>query len=148
MQTRIDESIDSIKKKREEELAKTRKRLRTVRGLLGGALLALVTAGYFYYTANEQKKIALANTKKAEAETKKADSALNKFLAEQAAKKELEFKNLLSRAKIILEANGYPEAILNEMKALAADSLGANKALRAKWEEEIGFIKNEMKRIK
>ena len=61
IQRRIDESIDSIKKKRDEELAKTGKRLRTLRGLLVGALLALIAAGYFYFNANTQKNISQKN---------------------------------------------------------------------------------------
>jgi Protein of unknown function (DUF1566)/AAA ATPase domain len=56
LQIRIDQSITAIKKDREEVLSKTRKRLRIVYSLLGGAIIALITAGYFGYKANEAKK--------------------------------------------------------------------------------------------
>lgn len=55
LQTRIDESIAAIKKQREQELAKTRKRLRTVYGLLGGALLALIAAVILGISAKNAK---------------------------------------------------------------------------------------------
>ncbi len=57
---------EAAQKQQQQELAKTRKRLRTVYSLLGGALLALIAAGYFYFNANAQKKIAQEKTATAE----------------------------------------------------------------------------------
>jgi hypothetical protein len=140
---------------REEELAKTRKRLRTVYSLLGGALLALVAAGYFYLNANSQKKIAQEQTKTADTERRKADSAkaradssLKNFLVAQAAKQELEFKNLLSRARVILDANGYPDDILKEMKSILSSHTHADENEKREWQNEIASIENGMKNNK
>ena len=46
------------KKKQQEELAKTRKRLRTVYSLLGLTLIAIIAAVILYVNANTQKRIA------------------------------------------------------------------------------------------
>ncbi|MGB2847999.1 MAG: ATP-binding protein [Saprospiraceae bacterium] len=56
LQIRIDQSISTIKKGREEQLLKTRKRLRVVYSLLGGAIIAFISAGYFGYQADSAKK--------------------------------------------------------------------------------------------
>ena len=66
LHTRIDESIVAIKKQREQELVKTRKRLSIVYSILGVALLALVTAGYFGNMANIAKNEAQMETKKSQ----------------------------------------------------------------------------------
>jgi hypothetical protein len=154
LQTRIEESIAAIKKQRQEELAKTRKRLRKVYGLLVGAVIAMLLAGYFYFNANKQKKVAQDKTIIAEKEKLKADSALNNFKIAQAAKQELEFESLLSRANVILDANGYPDTIVKEMKVLLSNHVhGANHAHddegeKLEWEREIDSIENKMKNNK
>ncbi|MEO5683296.1 MAG: hypothetical protein ABIQ88_11685 [Chitinophagaceae bacterium] len=51
------------------ELRKTKKRLRVVYSLLGLALLALLTAGYFWFNANEKTRIARANYLNSEAKS-------------------------------------------------------------------------------
>lgn len=80
LQDRIKESIAAIRMQQEVELVKTRKRLRTVYGLLGLAAIAFVVAVVFYFNANKAQKTAeqaeqLAasaekDAKKAEAKTK------------------------------------------------------------------------------
>lgn len=107
------------KKKQQEELAKTRKRLRTVYSLLSGAILALIAAGYFYFNANNQKKIAQRQTITAKAQEVKADSSLKNFLVAQAAKQQLEFISLESRANIILGSDGCPKLITLLMDSIA-----------------------------
>ena len=62
----VETQKEAAQKQQQQELAKTRKRLRTVYSLLGGALLALIAAGYFYFNANTQKKIAQEKTATAE----------------------------------------------------------------------------------
>ena len=148
LETRIDNSIAAIKKQREEDFAKTTKRLRTVYSLLAGALLALIAAGYFYFNANAQKKIAQAQTETAKAQKLKADSSLNNFLLAQAAKQELEFRSLLSRAKIILDAHGFPGAIVKEMRSILSNHAHADEKEKRDWENEIVSIENEMKNYK
>ena len=58
LENRISKSITGIRRQQEIDLAKTRKRLRIVYGLLIGALLALVAAGYFWSTAIKSKNVA------------------------------------------------------------------------------------------
>jgi|GEM_PF-2710406 len=66
LQQRINESIYTIKKNREEELVKTRKRLRKLRGLLALMVIAFVVALYFGNRARRATKT--ANDAKVEAE--------------------------------------------------------------------------------
>lgn len=142
LQGRINKSIASIKKRREADLAKTKNRLRVVYSLLGAALIALIVAGYFYYKANVQ-------TKTAQTEKLKAESALNKFQRVQAAKEELDFVNLESRANIILEANGNPGEIVDQMDSMIhnhSDSTNLEEKLH--WEKKIDTIKQKMKNYK
>jgi WD40 repeat protein/AAA+ ATPase superfamily predicted ATPase len=56
-------------KAQQEELRKTKKRLSIVYSLLGVALLAFITAGYFWSAANEKAGIARANYLNAEAKS-------------------------------------------------------------------------------
>ncbi|MBC7875462.1 MAG: DUF1566 domain-containing protein [Ferruginibacter sp.] len=58
LQVKMDVSIEFIKKKREEALAKTRKRLRIVYSLLGLALIAIIAAVILFFNADKQKEIA------------------------------------------------------------------------------------------
>ena len=66
LQVRIDESISAIEKNRNEELAKTKKRLQTLYSILGVALLALTAVGYFWLNANAQKRLAQQETIKSQ----------------------------------------------------------------------------------
>jgi WD40 repeat protein len=59
----------AIQKAQQEELRKTKKRLGIVYSLLGVAVLALATAGYFWFTANEKAAVARANYLNAEAKS-------------------------------------------------------------------------------
>jgi hypothetical protein len=118
LEARISKSITAIRKQQEKDLAKTRKRLRIVYGLLGFAFVALVVAGIFYFNANKQKQIAVEQTKTANMEKMKADSALNNFLVAKSAKDDLEFKSLESRANTILVGGGCPEPVLKQMDSI------------------------------
>jgi len=62
----VKEEKEAEAKRQAAELVKTKKRLRTVWGLLAAAGMALLAAGYFGYNANLQKKAADEATFKAE----------------------------------------------------------------------------------
>ena len=62
----VEAQKEAAQKQQQQELTKARKRLRTVYGLLGGTLVALIAAGYFYFNANTQKKRAQEKTATAE----------------------------------------------------------------------------------
>ena len=120
LQSRIDQSIAAIKKQREEQLIKTRKRLRTVYSLLGGALLALITAVYFGIDSNKQKVIAkdaqaLATAQKDTAIRARdvANKALNDI-------KEKDFNELLKLTETITNVGGCPLEHLNKMDSIAS----------------------------
>jgi GTPase SAR1 family protein len=115
------------KKKQQEELVKTRKRLRTVYSLLSAALLALLIAGYFWLESNSEKEKA----KKAEqlAMIQKDSAVLAKEVADKALKKvneqiaiisKKDFDNLKKRTEPITDAGGCPNEILEQMDSIAA----------------------------
>ena len=115
------------KKKQQEELVKTRKRLRTVYSLLSAALLALLIAGYFWLESNSEKEKA----KKAEqlAMIQKDSVVLAKEVADKALKKvneqiaiisKKDFDNLKKRTEPITDAGGCPNEILEQMDSIAA----------------------------
>ncbi len=106
-------------RRQREELEATKKRLRVVRGLLALALIAALAAGYFGFAANQQKKIADSKTAEAQKERDKAQTALLNFQTEQAEKERLNFRNLESRATIILDGGGCPANLLKEMRSIA-----------------------------
>ncbi len=133
LQARIEESIAFIKQQREQEQLRTKKRLRTLYSLLGGALIALVVAVFFYFSANSAKQTAIAAKDT-------ANAALEKFKLEQAAKQKAqaekdknEFISLKSRADIILAANACPKKITHIMDSIAAinpDSLNMKQIIK------------------
>jgi len=122
------------KKKQQEELVKTRKRLRTVYSLLSAALFALLIAGYFWLESNSEKEKA----KKAEqlAMIQKDSVVLAKEVADKALKKvneqiaiiskqiaiisKKDFDNLKKRTEPITDAGGCPNEILEQMDSIAA----------------------------
>ena len=115
------------KKKQQEELVKTRKRLRTVYSLLSAALLALLIAGYFWLESNSEKEKA----KKAEqlAMIQKDSAVLAKEVADKALKKvneqiaiisKKDFDDLKKRTDPITDAGGCPNEILEQMDSIAA----------------------------
>jgi len=122
------------KKKQQEELVKTRKRLRTVYSLLSAALFALLIAGYFWLESNSEKEKA----KKAEqlAMIQKDSAVLAKEVADKALKKvneqiaiiskqiaiisKKDFDNLKKRTEPITDAGGCPNEILEQMDSIAA----------------------------
>ena len=114
---RIKDSEAYIKANEEKELTASKKRLRRVMGLLGLALLALIAAGYFWYSAGIESK----NARIAE---QKATKSLDKFTNEQVAKDSIQFDILRARANTILKVGGSPVDIIKEMKSL--DSVHAN----------------------
>ena len=61
------------------ELVATKRRLRVVRGLLLAAVLSVVVAGCFAYSAKMQKQMANAKTEEAQAAEKKATAVLDKI---------------------------------------------------------------------
>ena len=121
------------KKKQQEELVKTRKRLRTVYSLLSAALFALLIAGYFWLESNSEKEKA----KKAEqlAMIQKDSVVLAKEVADKALKKvneqiaiiskqiaiisKKDFDNLKKRTEPITDAGGCPNEILEQMDSIA-----------------------------
>ena len=138
------------KKKQQEELIKTRKRLRTVYSLLSAALLTLLIAGYFWLESNSEKEKA----KKAEqlAMIQKDSAVLAKEVADKALKKvneqiaiisKKDFDNLKKRTEPITDAGGCPNEILEQMDSIAAthpDSLAMKY--------DIQSIKRKMPTIK
>lgn len=86
---RIVESEAHIKEVKESELKKAKDRLRTVRGLLILALLALLAAGYFGLDANRKKEEAQKATTKAETNLRnleKSNAEIVKFILKNADK--------------------------------------------------------------
>ena len=129
------------KKKQQEELAKTRKRLRTTYSLLICALVALIIAGYFWIDSNSQKEKA----KKAEqqATIQKDSAVLAREVADAALKKVNEkiaiigrkdFDNLTKRTEVITDAGGCPDEILRQMDSIAVthpDSLQMKEVIQS-----------------
>lgn len=127
LRMRIAESIAAVKKQREEDLARTRKRLRTVYSLLGVAAIALVVATISYFDARAKGKEARESLKKTELALNKADSL-------QAVKGRIEFNSLESRANVILEASGCPEVVTYVMDSISKtnqDSVSMRLRIRA-----------------
>ena len=101
---------------RERELVKTRKRLRTVYGLLVLALLALVTAGYFWFDANKSKNIADKEKNNSDSLRIEADERLKDFQAVEYEKISKEVDEILARADTLKKR--YP-GISDKMKGEA-----------------------------
>ncbi|HMO40058.1 MAG TPA: ATP-binding protein [Saprospiraceae bacterium] len=101
------------------ELAEAKQRLRVVRGLLALAVLAVLVAGYFAYSANVQRQVANAKTEEAQKERSKAETALSNFLIEQAEKERLNFTNLEARVNTIIRAGGCPDDLIKDMSSIA-----------------------------
>ena len=115
LQVRIDKSIVAIKKQREEELAKTRKRLRVVYSLLFGTLLALIMAGYYGFEAKRQTKIAEANSLISEAKSVViSDPTLALRYAEQAMIKDNNPRNEKVALKIYYENSFYKKVGIHD----------------------------------
>jgi WD40 repeat protein len=99
---------ESDKKKHDEELTKTRKRLFVVSGLMVVASLALSFAVYFGFNANKQTKIAKANYLISEAKSIVSyDPTLALRLAEQAIVMVSNQKNKATALEIYAENNFY-----------------------------------------
>jgi hypothetical protein len=119
LQLRISESIAAIRKQQELELVKTRKRLRTLYGLLGMAAIALVVAIVFYFNANkatEQAKTAEAKAKidrnKADSLSTVANTALNNVINR-------DFNTIVQLTEPILKVKMDPEDHLKQLDSIA-----------------------------
>ncbi len=136
---------ESERLKQQEELDRTQKRLRLVRGLLVLALLGLVGAGYFWLDSNNQKEIAKEAAKSATIQKdsavsarKDADKALTKVNEQIAIISKKDFEDLRKRTETITNTGGCPVEILSRMDSIAAihpDSLSMKstiKSIRAK----------------
>jgi len=128
------------KKKQQEELTKTKKRLRTLYSLFSAALLALLIAIYFWLESNSEKEKA----KKAEqlARVQKDSAVLAREVADMALKRVNEqiaiigrkdFENLKKRTEPIIDAGGCPKEILRQMDSIAVthrDSLSMKNTIQ------------------
>lgn len=138
LQEQVEKSIDFIKQRRQEELQKARRRLRTVYSLLGCAILAMFAAVLFAVSANGQKRKAnkaLAEFKKEQLEKEKA----------QAENQQKAFSELENRANIVLEANGCPRKIVREMDSLLAIHKINSPGDSLIWKQAIENIKAKSK---
>ncbi len=124
---RIQTQKEEGKRKQQEELAKTQKRLRTVYALLGFAIIALLAAGYFWKDSTRQKDIAkeaelLAMSQKDSAIAARidVDHALKKVNEKIAIISKKDFEDLNKRSEIITNTGGCPVEILNQMDSIAA----------------------------
>ena len=97
---------------------KRKKRMRLILGF-SAIVMALIAMSVLAFVAY-QNKIEAANERDAAEEAKNiAEKNLQDFLKEKAEKETIEFNNLESRGKIIEAVGGCPEAIMNEMQAIA-----------------------------
>ncbi len=119
---------ETEKKKQQEELLKTKKRLRTTYSLLACALVALVIAGYFWLDSNAQKEkakkaegLAMIQKDSAVAAREVADSAFKKVNEKIAIIGRKDFDNLTKRSETITNAGGCPDEILRQMDSIATD---------------------------
>ncbi|MBK8965340.1 MAG: hypothetical protein IPM36_01420 [Lewinellaceae bacterium] len=98
---------------------RARQRTRLAAGVSAVALVLAAVAFWSYSEAQRQADIATEKSVEAEANRKNAQEALDKFIAEQAAKSRLEFNNKEARANTILSAGGCPQDLLIDLKGIA-----------------------------
>lgn len=117
LEKRMAESEAYLKKEQERELAKVQKRLRTVRGLLAAAVMALLAAGYFGWDANQQRK---------EAET--ASNEAQRLLVEN---RRQTFNSFWAEAQVLQVKGDYAQAIdkYETAKAFTLDTLTVDQAI-------------------
>lgn len=123
----------AAKQQREDELVTTRKQLRKVRSLLTLAVIAILAAGYFGFNAYTQKKT--------------ADSALENYKIEEAAKEKIEFNNLRDRVTILLAGDICPDSLLNQMRTIVSNHKFIDRNDSLGWEKSIDSI-NQNKKCK
>jgi hypothetical protein len=129
LQQRINESISAIKLKRDEELAKTRKRLQLVIALLALAVIAFVFAFNSYQKANAATIIAHNEAQEKSrardsviALQKHADSLYVEVNNQLNIIKRRDFDDLKKRADIItILPTGKPLDILKQMDSIAGE---------------------------
>lgn len=131
LKTKVAESESRIKYKGQMELQQTKARLRRVYAYLAAILILLGISIFISIYASRQQQLAEKNAQRATAEGNRANKALNEYRKEQSAKAMLEFQALESRVKIILEGEGCPDDLFNEMARIAGDHPDSN-LLRAK----------------
>jgi hypothetical protein len=120
LEARISKSIAAIRKQQEQDLAKTRKRLRIVYGLLGLAFVALVVAGIFYFNANEATKKAKESASEAKIAGYTADSlrkAVNRAVKNVINR---DFYNIVKLTGPITDVGGCPKEYLVQLDSIAA----------------------------
>ena len=119
---KVEESVAYNAAKDAEELENTRKRLRVVRSLLGLAIIAMVAAGYFGFSANRQKKEVQKANIEIEEKRREAQEALDNFLEADRQRKDTEVNALVTRADNFLNLNQKPLAVKALEEALEIDS--------------------------
>jgi energy-coupling factor transporter ATP-binding protein EcfA2 len=126
---------------------KARKRKLQVLNFSIMGLLFIGAVGGYILLANAQKSAEKAE--KAAMEAKHSDSltraSLENLITTQAAKRELEFKSLVSRANIILEAEGCPDSIVKDMKAIFSIQPDNDKSKKQDWQQTISSIEEKIK---
>jgi hypothetical protein len=132
----VQEHKEFEKKKQQEELLRTRKRLRTTYSLLICAMVALLIAGYFWLYSNAQKEkarkaeqLAMIQKDSAVAEREVADSAFRKVNEKIAIIGRKDFDDLAKRSETITNAGGCPDDILREIDSI---SIGHPDSLQMK----------------
>jgi hypothetical protein len=125
LKKRIRESEAEIERKQQAELMTTKRRLRVVRGVLGLALIAALSAGYFAWNATVQKGIA-------ETKTEEAVVAFERTKKEEAEKEAQRQRAEMEKQRAEQQAE---LAIRNEQEAQRQTLLAQQETLRAKEEQ-------------
>jgi hypothetical protein len=111
------------------KLRHARQRTKVVAGALGLALLILAGAVFFagkFYT-----------------EKKKTGDALDRYETARSQKEQVEFNALLSRATVIVETNGCPADIINQMDSLLLQHKFVNSNDSIAWRRAVNRIKSQ-----
>jgi AAA+ ATPase superfamily predicted ATPase len=116
-----EEEAAAAAQRKAEELARTKRRLRVVRGLLALALVALVAAGYFAWWASQQEQKAIAQTQVAEKALKeRIDIEVAKYLTAAKRMKDMEdfdlARSILVEARELDSLNLEVNELLEELK--------------------------------
>lgn len=150
LQKRIEDSITAIKLAQEQKLANTRKRLRTLYGLLGFAFLALAIATGFYFQVksslkevNIEREKALSSFQEAEKQRNIAQENLNNYYIIQSKKLRIELDAL--DAKCILLDTDINERLVSEMDSVFKEYMKAKPTDSSKWNEKLIKYKNIIK---
>ncbi len=129
------DSRDHVKKEK-------RRRRNRLRWTVVGVIAALVVMGVLTLWAIGQRNSARQFSKDLQAKTNSLNETLVNLRSEQAARAKIEFEDLESRAKIILDVEGCPEAIWHQMDSIASkyDSIEV-------WRRTVDRFKVQLERI-